>query len=104
MSNLRDIDLVISAVKAVLPDIVVNQLQVKHPGADDDGLWFFSHPLGQFEAQLESPDGQLPFLVESDGNGRGSNATSIVAAAADVLARLGLPPGQFAHRSGSADV
>jgi hypothetical protein len=104
VANLRDIDLVISAVKATLPDIAVSQLQVKHPGPDDDGLWFFSHPLGQFEAQSESPDGQLPFLVESDGTERRSQATSILAAAADVLARLGLPPGHATNIPGSADV
>lgn len=46
----------------------VQQLRVSHPGADDDGLWYFGQPASEFQVQIESPDGMCPFLVETDEN------------------------------------
>jgi hypothetical protein len=40
------------------------QLRVRHPGADDDGLWFFTRPGSSNEVQIESPNGRCPFLIE----------------------------------------
>ena len=44
----------------------IRQLEVSHPGADDDGLWFFTWPGSNFEVQIESPNGMCPFLIETD--------------------------------------
>jgi hypothetical protein len=62
----RDIDRIIDRLSIDAPSIQVRQLQVRHPGNDDDGIWFFSIPGKNGEVQLESSDGTCPFLVESD--------------------------------------
>jgi hypothetical protein len=62
----RDIDLVIAELNAANPTVTVEQLRVTHPGADDDGMWFFRQPQSPNEVQLESSTGAVPFLVESD--------------------------------------
>lgn len=62
---MRDIDTIISALLDLHPQIKVEQLQVKY-AADDDGLWFFSHPDSRFEVQLESSYGVCPFIFETD--------------------------------------
>ena len=40
----RDIDQIIERLKTEIPSVQVTQLQVTHPGADDDGLWFIRLP------------------------------------------------------------
>jgi hypothetical protein len=62
----RDIDRVIEAVKREFPDVLVSQLNVVHPGVDDDGIWFFKRPNSNSEVQFESSHGTFPFLVESN--------------------------------------
>jgi hypothetical protein len=42
----------------------VRQLEASHPGADDDGLWFFQEPDSKLEVQIDRPTGMCPFLVE----------------------------------------
>jgi hypothetical protein len=76
----RDINTIIAALTAKHPRLDVHQLQVKHPGADDDGLWFFKHPDSQFEVQLESSSGTFPFLVETDRHCERGQATTIAEA------------------------
>jgi len=66
--SLRDIDQIIKRLKAALPEVQVTQLQVGRPGADDDGLWFVKIPGKNGEVQIESPQGDCPFLIESDLN------------------------------------
>lgn len=61
----RDIDHIIERLKAEMPGVQIRQLQVSHPGADDDGLWFVTMPGRSPEVQLESPRGSCPFLIES---------------------------------------
>lgn len=61
---MRDVDQIIKRVASAWPDVEVRQLHVSHPGADDDGLWFFTR--GRFEAQIESSTGMCPFLIEAD--------------------------------------
>ncbi|HEY6467549.1 MAG TPA: hypothetical protein VIY69_16225 [Candidatus Acidoferrales bacterium] len=65
---MRDVDKVIAAIKRLSPDVCVEQLKVLHPGADDDGIWFFAVPASGLEVQIESPDGMCPFLVETNEN------------------------------------
>ena len=62
----RDIETITAHLRVRFPRIQVQQLIVAHPGADDDGIWFFSHPGLPFEVQLESASGTFPFLVETD--------------------------------------
>jgi hypothetical protein len=62
----RDIDQIIGRLKAEIPGVHVVQLQVAHPGADDDGLWFIEIEGRGEKAQIESSNGACPFLIESD--------------------------------------
>ena len=61
---MRDIDHVIQSVANAQPAVKGRQLKVSHPGSDDDGLWFFERADGEFDAQVESPAGMCPFLIE----------------------------------------
>lgn len=63
---MRDIDRIIERLKAEMPGVQIRQLQVSHPGVDDDGLWFISMPNRSPEVEIESSDGGCPFLIESD--------------------------------------
>jgi hypothetical protein len=62
----RDIDQNIERLKAEIPGVQIRQLQVNHPGVDDDGLWFITIPSRSPEVQIESSLGGFPFLIESD--------------------------------------
>ncbi len=63
---MRDIDEIIRRVINICPTVKVRELEVSHPGTDDDGLWFFQEPCGKFEVQIESSEGTCPFLIETD--------------------------------------
>jgi hypothetical protein len=62
---MRDKDAIIEDVTQRFPSATVEQLQVTHPGADDDGLWYFGLPGSDGDIQIESWDGMCPFLIES---------------------------------------
>lgn len=74
---MRDIDQIIRVIVSACPTIKARQLSVSHPGADDDGLWFFDWLGSEFEVQAESPNGMCPFLIETDENNRCLTANSI---------------------------
>jgi hypothetical protein len=64
---MRDVEKIIEKVRELYPAVEVNQLKVLlHPGADDDGLWFFRQPGSPFDVQIESTKGTCPFLIETD--------------------------------------
>jgi len=86
----RDIDAIIARLRVAHPDISAEQLIVLHPGADDDGLWFFRHPATDAEVQLESSTGTCPFLFESSGSADRFTASTVEQAIAFVVAGLGL--------------
>jgi hypothetical protein len=65
---MRDVDRIIQLLRGAFPTVDVQQLRVSHPGADDDGLWYFGQPRSEFQVQIESPNGMCPFLVETDEN------------------------------------
>lgn len=65
-----DIDKVIERTKRALPDVRWEQLKVSHPGADDDGIWFFSLPGLDGNVQAESSTGTCPFIVEGNKKGQ----------------------------------
>jgi hypothetical protein len=74
---MRDIDQIIQSIVTMFPMVNVRQLKVLHPGADDDGLWFFEQSGSEFTVQLESPEGMRPFLVETDENDARLTANSV---------------------------
>lgn len=63
---IRDVDIIIQSICNLCLGVNVRQLKVSHPGADDDGIWFFTQPQSEFEVQIESPTGMCPFLIETD--------------------------------------
>ena len=63
---MRDVDQIIQLMMNICPDAEVRQLQVSHPGNDDDGIWYFSQPGSEFEVQIESGYGMCPFIIETD--------------------------------------
>src|SRR5258708_37734241 len=63
---MRDVDKIVELIRSVHPAVVVEQLKVSHPGADDDGPWFFGQPDSPFQVQIESSNGTCPFLIETD--------------------------------------
>ena len=85
---MRDIDAIIARLHLTHPDVSAAQLTVLHPGADDDGLWFFRHPATGIEVQLESSTGTCPFLFESSGSPGRLIASDVEQAVAFVVAGL----------------
>jgi hypothetical protein len=83
---------VIAELRRAFPSIACEQLRVAHPGADDDGLWFFTHPESRGEVQVESETGNLPFAIEGDDSPARDTARTVGEAAACVAGRLGLRP------------
>ncbi|WP_237712421.1 hypothetical protein [Pedosphaera parvula] len=61
----RDIDRIIARLKDEFPSLLVQQLKKTHP-ADDDGLWWVKLSECEEEIQIESPSGNVPFLIEAD--------------------------------------
>ena len=80
----RDIEAVIAIVRQAHPTVQVSQLRVLHPGADDDGIWFFTVPGGGYEIQIESFSGNAPFLAEDHFGERYDNLSLQDAAAVAV--------------------
>lgn len=65
----HDIDIIRERIHILLPDVKIEQLHVAHPGADDDGLWFFRRDGKREHLQLESSAYDAPFIVETTMNG-----------------------------------
>ena len=87
---MRDIDAIIAKLNLAHPDISSAQIIVLHPGADDDGLWFFRHSATDVEVQLQSSTGTCPFLFESSGSTDRLTADTVEKAVAFVAAGLGV--------------
>jgi hypothetical protein len=64
----RDIEVIVEQLTANIPGIRIEQLKVRHPGADDDGLWLINIGGHEEQVQIESSEGICPFLIESDFN------------------------------------
>jgi hypothetical protein len=86
---MRDIDAVIDQLLLACPGISVEQLTVLHPGADDDGLWFFRLPMSDTELQLESTTGNCPFLMESSATVDRLTVDTVAQAVAMIIAGFG---------------
>lgn len=76
---MRDVDEIIDRIRRDNPSVTIQQLKVVHPGADDDGVWFFQQPDSEFEVQIESSSGMCPFLVESDESAKTFTGNTIEA-------------------------
>ena len=74
---MRDVDQIIRSIIKICPAVKVRQLEVAHPGTDDDGIWFFEQSGSEFEVQIESPEGMCPFLIETDEHDARFTANSI---------------------------
>ena len=90
--QVRDIDTIIECLSRAHPAITYEQLKVAHPGADDDGLWFFRHPDCPYEVQLESWSGQCPFAFETAEHDGRATAATVASAVSLVAAGLRLSP------------
>lgn len=89
---MRDIDQVIAILRERLPQVKCEQLGVRHPGTDDDGIWFLELAPGGPEVQVESPTGMCPFLVEStatDDRIAGPSVQETAEAVESILRRFG---------------
>ena len=89
---MRDIDQIVQSIMKLCPTVKVRRLEVSHPGADDDGIWFFVQSGSEFEVQLESPNGMCPFLVETDENDARLTTNSIEEAVRTLVKLLHLEP------------
>jgi len=85
----RGIEELTAALQRAYPGITIEQLRVAQPGADDEGVWFVKHPLALVDVQVQSPNGEAPFSIESD-LAPPTVAPTVVAATRLVIARLGL--------------
>jgi hypothetical protein len=85
---IRDAARVIAVLKAKHPTLSVRHLEVSHPGADDDGLWFFA--ANEIEVQIESSTGMCPFLVETNENTTRTTTNSIEETVETISAMLHL--------------
>lgn len=85
---MRDVDQIIGELKLRHPELSIEQLKVSHPGADDDGLWFITAPDLAGEIQIESWNGQCPFLIESDFNNKQLHSSTVQDTVAKVEALI----------------
>ena len=73
---MRDIDMVIAALRRRHSDLRVEQ----RPGAYaavDEGIWFINLPPASTEVQLESSTGNCPFMVESTSSPERMHAATV---------------------------
>lgn len=73
---MKAIEKLIGALKSAVPGVEIQQLQTSHPG-DDAGLWFVTHPESSVEINVESHDGEFPFLIENSRNDTRITTTDI---------------------------
>ena len=76
------------ALQRAYPGIAIEKGGAAHPGASDD-VWFVRHPAALVEVQVESPNGEAPFSVESE-LAPPTVAPTVAAATRLVIDRLGL--------------
>lgn len=84
----RGIEELTVALQRAYPGITIEQLRAQ-PGTDDDDVWFVRHPLALVDVQVQSPNGEAPFSIESD-LAPPTVAPTVAAATRLVIARLGL--------------
>jgi len=95
---MRDVEKIIHEITRAYPAVKVRQLQVSHPGMDDDGIWFFVQPNSDFEVQIESSWGMCPFLIETHESNARFRSTSIDETIQIVATLLHLGPAKDINR------
>jgi hypothetical protein len=79
------VDQVFAQVRRVVPRLVVERLQVMHPG-DDDNVYFLGDEHGLDRVQVDTcPGGRPPFLIEAGERFETSDAAEAAAAVASWL-------------------
>lgn len=81
---MKDIDIIYEQIKAVCPNVQMEQLKVTHP-ADDDGIWFITTSDFSGTIQIESPTGNCPFHIEADFTDKRIQAPTIGQAVDDLI-------------------
>lgn len=62
------LDDVLDEVRRLVPGLVVERIQVIHPGSDDDNVFFLGVGPDFDLVQVDTgPDGGVPFIVDGDG-------------------------------------
>jgi hypothetical protein len=89
----RDIDQIIELLRREIPRVQITQLQVAHPGTDDDGLWFIKVPGRTEEVQIESSSGTCPFVIESDFSSERHHGRSVYEVVGTVMKLFAEPSG-----------
>ncbi|HWC44653.1 MAG TPA: hypothetical protein VG868_00950 [Casimicrobiaceae bacterium] len=84
----RGIEELTVALQRAYPGITIEQLRAQ-PEAENDDVWFVRHPLALVAVQVQSPNGDAPFSIESD-LAPPTVAPTVAAATRLVIARLGL--------------
>jgi hypothetical protein len=90
-----EVQRIIASIKEAIPGMNWTRAWVKHPGNDDDGLWYFWIPDQPGEVQIESSYGVCPFLVETDKHDERFTGKTIKEVAEKTVAWLALPGGSF---------
>ncbi len=90
---------IIALVQSSLPTVQWSRLIVHHPGADDDGIWFFSLPDEPGDVQIESTFGVCPFVVETDKHPDRYTGDTVTLVADTVVNWLRLPGGRPIRKS-----
>lgn len=85
---------IIALVRETYPDVRWTRLWVKHPSADDVGLWFFWLAEESGDVQIESSFGVCPFVVETDKHNERFIGDSVEKVAETVVKWLALPGGR----------
>jgi hypothetical protein len=73
------LDQVLARVRAALPWLVVERLEVTHP-ADDDNVYFLGEEHGAGRVQIDTgDDGRPPFVIEAQERFETSDVAEAVA-------------------------
>ena len=87
----RDIDEILAALRELVPGIEAAQHAQYFPG-DDDDLWFFRLPSGKNPVQIESANGDCPFIIAANFPAEADSGTTVAEVVVKVshLLKLGL--------------
>jgi hypothetical protein len=88
---MRDVDHIIQSIMKICPTAKTTRLSVSQRGVDDDWLWFFQQPDGQFGVQIEWSTGMCPFRIETEGTDVRFTANSIDQAIEILIDLLHIP-------------
>jgi hypothetical protein len=94
---MKPIDQLMTAIKSSIPGVQIRQLRPTL-SADDAGLWFVTHPDSSVEVNVESHDGEFPFLIENSRNDTRVTTTDL----AETITALRWTLGRYQTQGSSA--